>query len=111
MPQASPVGPAPTTIASKDSVTALQFALHFAIYVFQRAGDGGCILAAAFRHVRPAAALAAYGLGHRARQLARMELAGQVLGDRRNQRDVAVVGGNQHYHGALPLIADRTRVV
>src|SRR5208283_5000581 len=103
MPQARPVGPAPTMSASKDSVIGVegmkrvykrhrrqdrrryrglaQFAFQLPVDVFERGVDGRGVLAAAFGHIRPAAALAADRLRDRAHQLAGLPLRGEVLGD------------------------------
>ena len=45
------------------------------------------ILAAAFRHIGPAAALAADRLRHRAHQFSGVHLGGEILRDRGNHRD------------------------
>ena len=73
MPQARPVGPAPTMTASNVSI-ALQHPLDARINLRQRARQRRRILAARLGHVRPASALAAHRLRHGAGQLARVNL-------------------------------------
>ena len=61
MPQASPVGPAPTTTTSKVSAPTSQHPFYRLVHLLERASQSGRILAAGFRHIGPAAAFSADG--------------------------------------------------
>src|SRR5258708_3866930 len=112
IPQARPVGPAPTTRASKDSVICvltvvapavlppvpptpaarpgalqvrLQLALYLAINGFQRSIQRRHVLTAALGHVGPAAALASHRLRERPYQFPSVDLAREILRHPRNE--------------------------
>ena len=86
MPQARPVGPAPTTTTSNCSTfTALLSTLARRLGFERRAAAAARIFAAAFGHVGPAAAFAADGLRDRAGQLAGVHFRRQILGDARRR--------------------------
>ncbi len=85
----------------------LQHPLDARINLRQRRRQRGGILAARLGHIRPAAAFAAHRLRDRSRQLARVNLRGQILGDAGDDRNRRILARGQHHHCGLPLIAQR----
>ncbi len=105
MPQARPVGPAPTTTTSKVS-TATAFPRR-SVSRIERAGECRGIFAACFGHVGTSAAFAADGLRDRASELARVDFRREVLGDADDDGDVGILRRAQDDHGGFPLDAQR----
>src|SRR5579862_4669505 len=96
MPQASPVGPAPTMTTSKDST--LQHSLHTCVDLGQSVIQRGCIFAAGFGHIGSSAAFAADRLSDGSCEFAGVNFGGQVLGHAADDRHVAILGGSEHDH-------------
>src|SRR6476660_6577183 len=83
MAQARPVGPAPTTRASKGSVIrASQLARDLGVDGFESAIERRRIFASAFGHVGTAAAFAADSLRDGADKFTGVDLGDEVLGHR-----------------------------
>src|ERR1700758_4921430 len=79
IPQASPVGPAPTTATSKCSMLPLQESLDFSVNVFESAAQRLDIGAAALCHIWPSATFTADRLGHVTHKFAGLNLRCEVL--------------------------------
>src|SRR5439155_21925887 len=94
IPQASPVGPAPTTTTSK--LSTLEHLLDAGIDAAEGARPRRRIFSASLGHVRPASALSADSLGVGAHEPACVHLRGQVLGDPGDDRHACILGGAGH---------------
>src|ERR1700733_5404079 len=80
--------------------------LHYAVHVGQRGIQSGCVFASGFGQVGTASTFAAYFFGYFADDFSGLYAAGEVFGDARNQRDVAICRRTDHDYPRAKFVAE-----
>src|SRR5712692_1063782 len=103
MPQARPVGPAPTITASNT----LELLLNSLVYAIEFRRESGNVFPAALCHIGPTAALSSSAQCDLLHQFPGLHFRRQIFCNAAHDRDLGVTGRRQYYHRRLPFVAER----